>query len=58
VYERCEADMPIILAFWHGQNLLAPAGRKMTHRVKMLVSRHRDGEINAVAAERFGRKGF
>ncbi len=54
VYERCEADMPIILAFWHGQHLLAPAGRKMTHRVKMLVSLHRDGEINAVAAERLG----
>jgi lysophospholipid acyltransferase (LPLAT)-like uncharacterized protein len=54
VYERCEADMPIILAFWHGQHLLAPVGRKMTHRVKMLVSLHRDGEINAVAAERLG----
>src|SRR5271168_1411036 len=54
VYERCETDMPIILAFWHGQHLLAPVGRKMTHRVKMLVSLHRDGEINAVAAERLG----
>jgi hypothetical protein len=54
VYERCEADMPIILAFWHGQHLLAPVGRKVTHRVKMLVSLHRDGEINAVAAERLG----
>ena len=54
VYERCEADMPIILAFWHGQHLLAPVGRKVTHRVKMLVSRHRDGEIDGVAAERLG----
>jgi lysophospholipid acyltransferase (LPLAT)-like uncharacterized protein len=54
VYERCEADMPIILAFWHGQHLLAPVGRKVTHRVKMLVSLHRDGEINAIAAERLG----
>jgi lysophospholipid acyltransferase (LPLAT)-like uncharacterized protein len=54
VYERCESNMPIILAFWHGQHLLAPVGRKVTHRVKMLVSLHRDGEINAVAAERLG----
>jgi hypothetical protein len=54
VYERGEADMPIILAFWHGQHLLAPAARKVTHRVKMLVSRHRDGEINAAAAKRLG----
>ena len=56
VYERCEADMPIILAFWHGQHLLAPVGRKVKHRVKMLVSLHRDGEINAVAARAAGRR--
>jgi lysophospholipid acyltransferase (LPLAT)-like uncharacterized protein len=54
IYERGEADMPIILAFWHGQHLLAPVARKGTHRVNMLVSRHRDGEINAVAARRLG----
>ncbi len=54
IYERGEADMPIILAFWHGQHFLAPVARKARHHVKMLVSRHRDGEINAVAAERLG----
>ena len=54
IYERGEADMPIILAFWHGQHLLAPVARKIEHRVNMLVSRHRDGEINAIAAERLG----
>ena len=54
IYARGEADMPIILAFWHGQHLLAPVARKMQHRVNMLVSRHRDGEINAIAAARLG----
>ena len=54
IYERGEADMPIILAFWHGQHLLAPVARKTRHRVNMLVSRHRDGEINAIAASRLG----
>jgi len=54
IYARGEADMPIILAFWHGQHLIAPMARKGTHRVNMLVSRHRDGEINAVAAKRLG----
>ncbi len=54
IYARGEADMPIILAFWHGQHLLAPVARKGTHRVNMLVSRHRDGEINAIAAKRLG----
>lgn len=54
VFERGEADMPIILAFWHGQHLLAPAGRESRHRVAMLVSRHHDGEVNAIAAQRLG----
>jgi lysophospholipid acyltransferase (LPLAT)-like uncharacterized protein len=54
IYERGEADMPIILAFWHGQHFLGPVARKFEHRVKMLVSRHRDGEVNAIAAERLG----
>ena len=45
IYERGEADMPIILAFWHGQHLLAPVARKTRHRVYMLVSRHRDGLV-------------
>src|ERR1700689_1075723 len=54
IYARGEADMPIILAFWHGQHLLAPVARKGTHRVNMLVSRHRDGENNAAAARRLG----
>jgi lysophospholipid acyltransferase (LPLAT)-like uncharacterized protein len=54
VYERSEADMPIIVAFWHGQHFLGAVARKLEHRAKMLVSRHRDGEINAIAAERLG----
>jgi lysophospholipid acyltransferase (LPLAT)-like uncharacterized protein len=54
IYERGEADMPIILAFWHGQHLLAPMARKTEHRVNMLVSRHHDGEVNAIAAKRLG----
>jgi lysophospholipid acyltransferase (LPLAT)-like uncharacterized protein len=53
-YERAEADMPVIIAFWHGQHLLATNVRKSHHRVKTLVSRHRDGEILAIAAERLG----
>ena len=54
IYARGEADMPIILAFWHGQHLLAPMARQSKHRVNMLVSRHHDGEVNAIAAARLG----
>ena len=46
--------MPLILAMWHGQHFLVPFVRKPEHPVKVLVSRHRDGEINAIAAERLG----
>src|SRR5208282_6061496 len=54
IFERGETELPIIVAFWHGQHFLAPIGRKVQHRVKMLASRHHDGEVNAIAAERLG----
>src|SRR5215813_9977518 len=50
-----EVEMPAIVAMWHGQHFMAPFIKKSDdprHRTKVLVSRHRDGEINARAAER------
>jgi lysophospholipid acyltransferase (LPLAT)-like uncharacterized protein len=48
--------MPAILAMWHGQHFLMPFIKRNdgSHRAKVLVSRHRDGEINARAAEKLG----
>ena len=48
--------MPAIIAMWHGQHFLAPFVKRNdgSHRAKVLISRHRDGEINALAAERLG----
>jgi lysophospholipid acyltransferase (LPLAT)-like uncharacterized protein len=55
VYEIVEPQMPAILAFWHGQHFLTPFIKtKESHRAKVLISRHRDGEFNAIAAERLG----
>ena len=54
IYEAVEKDLPAILAMWHGQHFMAPFIKRARHRVKVLISRHRDGEINAVAAERLG----
>ena len=54
VYELVEPDMPVILAFWHGQHFMTPFIRKASHRVKVLISLHRDGEMNARAAQRLG----
>jgi len=53
-YERIPKHAPIILAFWHGQHFLTPFVKPRNLRAKVLISRHRDGEINAVAAERLG----
>jgi lysophospholipid acyltransferase (LPLAT)-like uncharacterized protein len=54
IYDSIARDSPVILAMWHGQHFLTPFLRRPEHRVKVLVSRHRDGEINAIAAERLG----
>jgi hypothetical protein len=53
-YERVRPDMPAIVAMWHGQHFMVPFFRRQEHKVKVLISRHRDGEINAIAAERLG----
>ena len=52
-YEQFDADPPGIAVFWHGQHLMTPFLSRR-HRVKVIISRHRDGEINAIAAERLG----
>jgi lysophospholipid acyltransferase (LPLAT)-like uncharacterized protein len=55
VYEIVEPQMPAILAFWHGQHFMTPFIKtKEIHLAKVLISRHRDGEFNAIAAERLG----
>jgi hypothetical protein len=52
IYDSVE--MPAIIAMWHGQHFMAPFMKRddPRHRTKVLISRHRDGEINARAAER------
>ena len=52
LYERAEPDMPLIIAFWHGEHFMMPFVRR-NYPAAVLISRHRDGEINAIAAERF-----
>jgi lysophospholipid acyltransferase (LPLAT)-like uncharacterized protein len=52
LYERAEPEMPLIIAFWHGEHFMMPFARR-NYPAAVLISRHRDGEINAIAAERF-----
>jgi lysophospholipid acyltransferase (LPLAT)-like uncharacterized protein len=53
LYETVESQQPVILAMWHGQHFMVPFVRR-GHRAKVLISRHRDGEINAYAAKWLG----
>jgi lysophospholipid acyltransferase (LPLAT)-like uncharacterized protein len=52
-YRKVEPDLPVIVGMWHGQHFMVPFFSR-GHRVKVLISRHRDGEINAAAAKRLG----
>jgi lysophospholipid acyltransferase (LPLAT)-like uncharacterized protein len=54
IYARVRPDLPAIVAMWHGQHFMMPFFKRREHRVKVLISRHRDGEINAIAVSRLG----
>src|SRR5438128_6483157 len=54
IYEQLGPEAPVSIAMLHGQHFLGPFIRRAQDRAKVLVSRHRDGEINALAAERLG----
>ena len=54
LYARADPDLPVILAMWHGQHFLMPFIRRPSDRSKVLISLHRDGEVNALSAERLG----
>jgi lysophospholipid acyltransferase (LPLAT)-like uncharacterized protein len=51
--EHAQFDFPVIVGIWHGQHFLLPFMRG-ERAFKVLISRHRDGEINAIAAEHLG----
>jgi lysophospholipid acyltransferase (LPLAT)-like uncharacterized protein len=53
VYEQMIPQLPVIIAMWHGQHFLVPFIRR-GYPAKVLISRHRDGEMNAIAAEHLG----
>lgn len=53
-YSKLDLSVPLIITMWHGQHLLVPAVRRKEHRVIALISRHKDGEINAIAAKKLG----
>ena len=45
---------PVIFTMWHGQHFMLPFVRKYDLDVRVLISRHFDGEINARVAKKLG----
>ena len=54
LYDRIALELPVIVTMWHGQDLMMPFLKRKEHAVKVLISRHRDGEVMAIAAEHLG----
>lgn len=48
------AGKPFILSFWHGRLLMVPPVWPRAHKISMLISQHRDGELIARAIGHFG----
>jgi lysophospholipid acyltransferase (LPLAT)-like uncharacterized protein len=54
LYERLDREWPAIIAMWHGQHFMVPFGKRPQDRYRVLISRHGDGSINAIACRHFG----
>lgn len=54
LYETAGPLMPVIVAMWHGQHFMVPFARRPRDPAAALVSRHADGEFNALALQRLG----
>lgn len=54
IYSLIENDLPVIVTMWHGEHFMLPFARRKGHRVQVLISKARDGEINAIAAKMLG----
>lgn len=46
--------LPIVGTMWHGHHFILPFIRPDEEPVRVLISNHRDGAINAIMAEKFG----
>ena len=53
-YVRFAGFEPVILAMWHGQHFMIPVMKLPEQKFNVLISRHGDGEVNAIAVEKLG----
>jgi lysophospholipid acyltransferase (LPLAT)-like uncharacterized protein len=56
-YAKLEQDFgstPYIVAMWHGQHFMVHFAKRPQDTTAALISRHRDGEFNAIALQHLG----
>jgi lysophospholipid acyltransferase (LPLAT)-like uncharacterized protein len=46
--------LPVIITMWHGQHFMIPFARPKGMKSSVMISRHADAEINAIAAHALG----
>lgn len=54
VHDETEKQLPVIVAMWHGQHFMVPFAKPGHWPAKVMISRSADGEVNAIAASKFG----
>jgi len=54
IHDETEKELPVIVAMWHGQHFMVPFAKPRHWPAKVMISRSADGEVNAIAASKFG----
>ncbi len=54
IYDRVGPAQPVIAAMWHGQHFMISFGKRLRDPAVALVSRHGDGQFNAIALRHLG----
>ena len=54
IYDRIGPAQPVIAAMWHGQHFMISFAKRPQDKAVALVSRHGDGEFNAIALRHLG----
>src|ERR1700710_3128969 len=52
--DQIAPELPVIVAMWHGQHFMIHYAWPPGTRVAALISRHEDGEINAIILRHLG----
>ncbi len=57
-YDHIGPLMPVIVAMWHGQHFMIHFAKRPQDRAASLISRSRDGDMNAAALRHLGVRGI